>query len=245
MRALLLVLLLCLTLNLSLVGAPSGLRSVQQAQALLGPETWTKVLRIQNDNRASIYARTVYALIFEFAGILWFYTDADGTQSFSLYQNRLEHEKSDLAPGLREIDPGFKRFQEMDAEWVVAPHGELPNGCFIESLVAGRGILASQRDIKGAHLLLVYAAGVRAGHCIFAFETADACYALDPTEDLRPRRLSKLVFENPQQLSFALGSTGQEAKIRAVRRLEFPVLRRTERPPLLAAAENAESGGTG
>jgi len=245
MRALWLVLLLACSLNLAVAGAPPGLRSAQHAQALLGPETWTKVLRIQNDNRASVYGRTVYALVFEFADILWFYTDADGTQSFSLYRNRLEQEKSDFAPGLRAIDPGFKRFQEIETEWVAAPQGQLPNGCFIDSIVAGRAILAAHRNITGAHLLLVYAAGVRAGHCIFAFETADGCYAMDPALDLQPRRLSARIFGDPEQLSFALWPAGQEGRIRAVRRLEFPVHHAAERPSLLAAAENGQNGGTG
>jgi hypothetical protein len=239
MRALLLLFFGLMGVTISALAAPSGLRAARHAQALLGPETWSQVVRIENENTRSLYDPTVYALIFEFAGILWFYTDADGTQSFSLYKNRLEKEKADLSPGLREIDPGFRRFERLNTEWVVAPNKALPNGCFIESIAAGRTLLASRGDIGSAQLLLIYASGVRAGHCVFAFEAGGAMYVVDPAEDGRPRRVTGNERWDAEQLAGAVWPQGRGSKIQRVRTVGFPLPESAQRPPLFACADAA------
>src|SRR5438128_6171915 len=88
----------------------SSLDFARRAQALLGPDTWSEVIQIGNASLSSTYPKKLHALVFEFAGLLWFYTDCDGTQSFSLRKNRLAEEKADFAPLLRDIDPGFLRW---------------------------------------------------------------------------------------------------------------------------------------
>ena len=51
----------------------------QRARAMLGAGIWSRVIRIENVSAGSRYPATVYALVFELSGILWFYTDIDGT----------------------------------------------------------------------------------------------------------------------------------------------------------------------
>jgi len=99
-----LVLLLLATASLR---AGDSLAHARQARALLGPAFWSCVLRIENETRGGAYAPMLHALVFEFAGRLWFYTDANGTQSFSLHRGRLAEEKADFGPLLRDIEPGF------------------------------------------------------------------------------------------------------------------------------------------
>ena len=94
--------------------ADGSLADARYAQVLLGPGIWSCVIRIENDSRFSAYPRVAHALVFELDGVLWFYTDTDGTQSFSLYKHRLAEEKADFGPLLREIDRGF-------TSWKVVP----------------------------------------------------------------------------------------------------------------------------
>jgi hypothetical protein len=114
--------------------ADESLTDARRAQALLGDDVWSQVIRIENTARDSVYPRIVHALVFDFVGRLWFYCGVDGTQSFSVYADQLAEDKADLGPLLREIEPGFRR-------WTILPRvraapGPLRNGCFIESLAA-------------------------------------------------------------------------------------------------------------
>src|SRR5262249_48543801 len=122
--------------------AETSLENAFRAQALLGPEVWSQVIAVQNDSRGGVYPRTVHALVFELAGILWFYADVNGTQSFSLRYGQLEAEKADFGALLHAVDPGFVRWVQVEAQPKnPGDHRRpLPNGCFIESVVAWREI---------------------------------------------------------------------------------------------------------
>ena len=159
---------------------------------LLGPEMWSRVIRIENEARPGRYPRTLHALVFELAGILWFYTDTDGTQSFSLHAGRLAEEKADFSPLLRDIEPGFVR-------WRVVPAGDLPsrsaagrtlrNGCFIESVAALLKRRARGEPLERPRLLSFYAhthAG-RLGHTVLAYGHGDVVEIFDPARpEMRP-----------------------------------------------------------
>jgi hypothetical protein len=133
------------------------------------------VLRIDNTGRHSRYPATVYATVFEFAGILWFYTDTDGTQSLSLYRDQLDREKADLRSLLRAIDPGFGAFEEVpDAgQRTGGARPALANGCFIDSVAALEARLLEGERITRAALLCYYPREGTAlpGHTILAYET--------------------------------------------------------------------------
>ena len=168
--------------------AGDALENVRRAQSLLGPDAWTRVIRIENRAEQSVYPREVVALVFEFAGILWFYTETDGTQSFSLHRNNLAAEKADFAPLLHDIDPEFAAYTLVPPR-LRPPHPSRPeplrNGCFIESIAALRERLGRGEAIHRAELLSYYAEvhGRRRGHTVLVYEAARGAFVFDPGND--------------------------------------------------------------
>jgi hypothetical protein len=176
------------------VGAATPLQNARWAQALLAPGTWSCVIRVENTGARSAYPAKVYALVFEQAGRLWFYTDLNGTQSLSLHSDRLAEEKSDLSPLLHGIDPGFSAWTSLPedpAESPAAGDGPLPNGCFIESLALLQDQVRQGEPIKRARLLSCYVdtAGGRIGHTVLICETSRGLFLLDPASSPEPRRM--------------------------------------------------------
>jgi hypothetical protein len=164
--------------------ADDSLTHARRAQALLGKDVWSEVIRVENSRRFSHYPRTLHALVFEFDGILWLYADADGTQSISLQRGRLAEEKADFGPLLRDIEPGFVRWSVVpdDAGATALAHGELPNGCFIESVAALRQRLAQGEPVGRARLLSYYGdtPSGRRGHTVLTWEAAGHLEVFDP-----------------------------------------------------------------
>jgi hypothetical protein len=185
----LLVLLLAATLR-----AGDPLAHARQAQAMLGPETWTQIIRVENTARFGRYPRIVFALVFELADILWFYTDADGTQSFSLHQGRLAEEKADFGPLLRDIDPGFAHWSVVtnDVPATAKSGGELPNGCLIKSVAALRSRLARGGAVARPSLLSFYVdtPGGRRGHTVLTYEAGGHLEVIDPEQPTRIQRFA-------------------------------------------------------
>lgn len=184
-----LLLLLAFT---TVLRADYSLDQARRAQSLLGPGIWSQLVRVENDARSSPYPRRLHALVFELAGILWFYTETNGTQSFSLRVGRLDEEKGDFGPLLRDIEPGFVRWSIVPREGgpAVPPARELKNGCFIESIAALRERLARGERMERPRLLSYYAkspAGMK-GHTVLAFGTGEHVEVVDPGKpDLRLR----------------------------------------------------------
>lgn len=177
-----------LLLALAPLGAPlsaqTPLDDARRAGGLLGAAVWSQVIEIRNDNRRSLYPETVHALVFELAGILWFYTDADGTQSFSLHRGRLAEEKADFAPLLRGIEPGFSRWTVLPAEPGRSGGGAtLKNGCFIESVVELRARVARGARAGAPRLLSYYAKTFsgQEGHTVLAYEVDGRTEIYDPS----------------------------------------------------------------
>jgi hypothetical protein len=214
----------CLLLALLLrgaLGAATPLESARRAQALLGPETWSRVIRVENTAARSPYPATVYALVFETAGLLWFYTATDGTQSLSLHPDRLVAEKADLAPLLADIDPGFTRWAvvaETAGEISRADGAALPNGCFVESLAALRDRVRRGEPIERARLLSCYfdtPAG-RRGHTVLTYETPRGLYLLDPERSAQPRRVPRVWADDAEALAAAALPGARVARARWV-----------------------------
>lgn len=224
--------------------AESSLQSARQAQALLGSDTWSRVIQIENTHAHGVYPRSFYALIFEFSGILWFYTETDGTQSFSLWENRLEQEKADFRPGLLQIDPGFVKYSVIDDTALPVlrtPQRELPNGCLIESLVAGRNRLARGEGIRSTRLVMYYAKDWRAGHCVLAYETAQGVFVLNPTQDNTAHRIGDHWPRDLVVIAQAAWPEGRREQIKGVRSLNFPFsgAARSDSPALAALSSSA------
>jgi|UniRef100_UPI004049449A hypothetical protein len=170
------------------------LAAAHHARRMLGPDVWSKVLRIENTNPHSPYPVTVYATVFETGGILWFYNGMNGTQSLSLHHGRLAEEKQELASLLREIDPGFTRHEVLPlavAEFARAKD-ELPAGCFIESVAALHDLLNRAVPIRHVRLLIYYLPfqGRVRGHTVLTYETDTGTFAIDRTRLKSPLPLS-------------------------------------------------------
>jgi hypothetical protein len=189
-------------------GADLSLASARQAQAKLGPEIWSQVIRIENQARLSRYPSSLHALVFEVAGILWIYTEGEGTQSFSLHLGRLAEEKADFGPLLRDLDPGFARWSVVpeDAPAPVARRGALRNGCFIESLAALRTRRERGELVPHARLLSYYflpGSGHR-GHTVLAYDTDQGVEIVDPLAATTERRFSLALAGDALNLAQAL-----------------------------------------
>lgn len=165
--------------------ASSSLDYAMEAQARLGSEVWSQVIRIENKAPAKGYPKVVHALVFELADILWFYDAAHGTQSFSLHKGRLAAEKADFAPLLRDIHGGFGRWSVVaERPGVTRERIPLRNGCFIESVVALRERLALGGEVVRPKLLSLYMDsrdGLQ-GHTVLAYETADRVEVFDSAQ---------------------------------------------------------------
>ncbi|MBL9193189.1 MAG: hypothetical protein JNJ82_12620 [Opitutaceae bacterium] len=202
MRPTLSLLLLLVSL---LVAAPlkASLEDIRHAQALLGPGTWSQLIRIENERPTATYPRKTFALVFEFNGILWFYTARDGTQSLSLFTGRVEKDRNNLHPLLLEIDSGFTRFKVIkDEDYVPAANRTLPNGCFLESMAAARVRAARGESLEQAGILLYYAAtGNRIhGHAVLAYKTPGGVY-VDDSAGPRSARIGENWATSPIELA--------------------------------------------
>ena len=176
----------------------ASLANARRAEALLGPDVWSRLIRIENTGDTKTYPHTVHALVFELAGILWFYTDVNGTQSFSLYRGRLDADKTDFAPLLADIHEGFSRWTEVPSHVVHVVHvgdvahpetvtpesGLLRNGCFVESVAFLRTRLLVGGEVSRPQLLSFYVnRGLRSvGHTVLTFETKENVQVFDPAE---------------------------------------------------------------
>ena len=173
-----------LFLSVSAFGSDETLLHARRAQALLGSEVWSRVIRIENDKPSARHPRVVHALVFEMADILWFYHAPEGTQSFSLHRGRLAEEKANFAPLLRDINGWFNRWTVVnDMTALPEARDELPNGCFIRSIVALRDRLLAGGEVVRPHLLSYYIdtrSGL-AGHTVLAYETAGRVEVIDAT----------------------------------------------------------------
>ncbi|HKB88903.1 MAG TPA: hypothetical protein VKC60_00155 [Opitutaceae bacterium] len=236
-----------LALLLGVIGwgslARASLESAQQANALLRADTWSRVLRIENSRSHSHYPRIVYATVFEFEDILWFYTDADGTQSLSLKRDRLEEDKSDLGPLLLAIEPGFTRFEVLsgeNAEPKLQSFAMLVNGCFIQALHASNELRHQGMPLLSAELVTFYRrvaglAGSVIGHTFLAFQTTDGWYFFDPTTQQHPEKLGERIRANDALVIAQRAGYGKDG-VQFVKGVLLDV--KVDRPPLeMAKAE--------
>jgi hypothetical protein len=206
------LLLLTLLVFATALRADPSLDQVRRAQSLLGPDIWSQVIRVENHARASRYPRILHALVFELAGILWFYTATDGTQSFSLHAGRLAEEKANFSPLLRDIEPGFTRWSVVPADRLprVIPGLALRNGCFIESVAGLRERLARGEPMERPRLLSFYAntsSGVH-GHTVLAYGHGEHVEVFDPGQPDKRFTFAKAF--GPDALALARALEGPE-----------------------------------
>ena len=184
----------------------TSLENVHYAQALLGTDVWSRVILVENVGRNSVYPRTLYALVFELGGLLWFYTDTDGTQSISLHQNNLLEEKANFTPLLLQIDPGFVQHHVLPDDRATAKspkRRELPNGCFIESFATLREGVSRGELIRQARLMSYYSqvGRQRLGHTVLVYETPAGTFMFDSLVPNKTRRITAALAGTTDPLS--------------------------------------------
>ncbi len=184
LRALRALVLLLIALPLAFgEAAPATLSHLLRARAELGDAHWSAILRLASSDSARPADE---ALVFEFANALWIYRPADGTQSLSRHWNNVAAERRDLLPLLQHIDPAYTTFRECDAAelaTISSSTGELPNGCFIQSVAESRR-LEREAGITDGCLLSYYAdtAEGQRGHTVLVYQDATGSHVFDPAE---------------------------------------------------------------
>lgn len=170
------------------------LAAVRQAAAMLREFTWAEVIEINNDRRTREYGTRVYATVFEFNDIIWFYTPSEGTQNLSLYRGRVNEDRENLGPLLEAIHPGFGRFRTLaltsaDLAGISPTEGRTPgrwkqlrNGCFVESVHELQRLRTEGTLLTDARLLMYYVKkGFRQmGHTVLVYATPSGRFGWDP-----------------------------------------------------------------
>lgn len=166
-----------------------SLVSAQIARTLLGPGVWSRVLHLENTSGTARYPAQLNALVFELEERLWIYTEYDGTQSLSLYAGRLEQDKTDLGPLLREVLPELRRFTDVTESFELrgplsrASDAEmLPSGCFIKCIARWRALQRDAAPPEEVSLLAYYVDTMsgRLGHCVLLYRQDGRRYVYDP-----------------------------------------------------------------
>jgi hypothetical protein len=201
---------------LMVVSLQAGTRETAfQARAMLGPDIWSRVLRIENQNagRVSRYPVEFHGLVVAFEGILWLYTEFDGTQTLSLYSGRLAEDQADIGPLLRAIEPGLERFVDVTdrpPEQVSATTP--PYACFLASVVRWQKLRQDPVPPSRARLLAYYPLGERQGHMVLEYWRGGRRYVFDPDRPGEEREMSRWLAEDPLKVAQALFLPGDRKR---------------------------------
>ena len=194
----------------SVDAVPIGLSDARAARDMLGGVTWARIMRIDNSRpigmwRCGAYPATVYGLVFELSGILWLYTDSDGTQSLSLTTGTLDKDKANPGPLLLAIDRGFRKWAWLDdTAGAGADLGRRPpNACMPGSVAALLKRLAVGGETGSPRLLFYYvkAGGARHGHTVLLFSAGGHLSAVDAEASERPVSLPDSLGADPRSIS--------------------------------------------
>ena len=195
-----------------------------QARALLGPGVWSRVLRLENENagRGSRYPAEFYGLVVAFEGILWLYTEFDGTQTLSHYGGRLAADQEDLVPLLRAIEPGLVRYEEVaDSPPANLPEGPPPYACFLAAVARWQQLQREPVPPIRARLLAYYPGTERQGHMVLEYWRAGRRYVFDPDHPGADREMSPRLTEDPLRVARALFRPGDRNRPMRASHLEL------------------------
>lgn len=167
------------------------------AHDLLGPQVWSRVVRIENQAPVAEpaadpatptgpvstgpYPAEFYGLVIAYADILWFYTEFDGTQNLSSRRGQLAADRARLGELLREVDP---RLLSVTEETERPPRSTLPdvlpNACFVSCLKHWQALAQAGRPPKQARLIACYPPHSRSGHMILVYRRGLQRFVFDP-----------------------------------------------------------------
>jgi len=162
----------------------SSRESAFLAQHLLGPQVWSRVIRIEaQPTEHSRYPAEFHGLVIAFADILWFYTEFDGTQNLSSRRGQLVTDEANLEKLLREIHPSMTRFTvETDAPPAYDLPQVLPNACFVACVKHWAKLQESGRRPKRVRLIACFPSDVPVGHMIMEYRRGLSRYVFDPEQ---------------------------------------------------------------
>jgi hypothetical protein len=177
---------------------------------MLGPEIWSRVLRIENVRAGgrSRYPAEFHAVVVAFQGILWLYTEFDGTQNLSLYAGRLEQDIADLGSLLRAVEPGLTQFEDVTEQRrdTVLAGAPPPRACFFGSVARWQQLQREPIPPSRARLLAYYLPAGRQGHMVLEYWRAGRRYVFDPERPADEHELSLRLAEDPLTVAQALFS---------------------------------------
>lgn len=198
--------------------------SAFQVRAMLGPDYWSRVLRIENDRsgRDSRYPAEFHALVVEFEDILWLYTEFDGTQTLSRYAGRAAEDRADLTPLLQAIVPGLVRFEDVtDRPPSVLPAEPPAYACFPASVSRWTELRRGPNPPERARLLAYYPERQRQGHMVLEYWRDGRRYVFDPEKPTEDRELPARLDENPLRVARALFRPGDRHRPARAMHLEL------------------------
>ena len=166
--------------------------SACRARELIGPGVWSRVVHLEIEPvEGSRYPAKFDGLVVEFADVLWFYTEYDGTQNLSLQRGHTAADKANLGELLRTAYPALREYtiEPESAESI----GEMvipPNGCFLGCLVRWRELQQAHSPPKHARLIACFPPSEKtSGHMLLEYRSGLTRYIFDPA---RPEKLIRL-----------------------------------------------------
>jgi len=169
------------------------------ARDLLGPDVWTRVVKIESDPAEDgRYPAEFHGLVIAFADILWFYNEYDGTQNLSTRRGQLAADRANLGQLLRSVDPALTGFAEDNEP---PPPGAmpqvLPNACFVACLKRWEALQQSQHPPKRARLIACFPPEIRQGHMILEYRRGMRRFIFDPDRPTEQITIPFWVSGNP------------------------------------------------
>ncbi len=249
MRTLLVLLLLAIVRPVVQASgsAPRDLEDALAARSMLSADTWARIVRLDNSHPRGAwrerYPKTVYALVFEVSGILWLYTDTEGTQSLSRNLGTVARDEADPGPLFLAIDPGISNWKWVDAapERPGRKEVEPPNACFIESVRALDRRLAAGFRTESPRLLFYYVDTRigRLGHTVLLFGTGKGLSVINFQESEMPVPVPAYAANDPRSIAEFV----RRAPVSAARTL--PISQVGRPTPAKWATVRASSGAPG
>lgn len=243
-----------LAASLALLAAATSVRADSRESAfwgkeLLGPDTWSRVLKIENAAPTVRYPAQFYALVFEFEGVLWFYTESDGTQSLSQQVGQVRTDKQNYLALARGLHAGFTRVTDGACDQpplTALVDNKLPRGCFLYCMLNWRRLETFGAPARG-QLLTYYIntpTGSR-GHTVLLYRYGKKHFLFDPADTELERTLLTPPPEDPLEAANVFAPRwGAVFPVSAVlldvhrtnRRVKEPIFRKRSVSPSLAVS---------